>query len=131
VQQNNNLDTLVSMYALINKQAWRTDSAFGYLVHTSTNDSGKQNLTITATQTDNAGVASTIVLNITNYSGPGTFEVNPPLYSASFYWNNMRHQAKSGQIVITESSPYGMIGTFYFAADTFNILNGTFNVAQP
>ena len=129
VQPNNNLDSTVSMSALINGINWQTDSAFGYNVKHSGNDSGMVNLMITATN-KNKGV-STITINITNYNGPNTYAVNPPLNTATYYIGNYRHYASHGQIIIGSDTAYALKGTFTFIADTITVANGVFNVALP
>src|ERR1019366_580119 len=116
VQPNNNLDSTVSMSAMINGINWQTDSAFGYNVKHAGNDSGGVNLLITATN-KNHGVSS-ITINITNYSGPNTYPVNPPLNTASYYLGNFRHYATHGQIIVKSDSAYAIRGTFTFIADT-------------
>src|SRR4051794_18010848 len=77
VQPNNSLDTNVSISATINGIKWQTDSAFGYFVKTSGNDSGVVNLMITATKKLNNS-PTTITMNIYNYTGPNTYMINPP-----------------------------------------------------
>jgi hypothetical protein len=130
VQPNNHLDSMVSMSATINGQAWQTDSAFGSYVQQSGNDSGVVNLMITATREKN-GSASTILFNITNFSGPTTYTINPPVNTATYYQGNTRYYATSGQIVVTNDTGVAIIGTFNFVADTVTITNGVFNVALP
>ena len=130
VQPNNNLDTLVSMYTLINRATWQTDSVFGYYAYQANNDSGFANLMITASG-PNGNFTNTIKLGIYNFTGPGTYTVSPPFTTAAYYLGNIRHFATSGAIVISSNTPYGLIGTFNFIADTFDITNGTFNVVQP
>ena len=70
VQQNNNLDSTVSMTASINGKPWHSDTAYGYFVDYSGN-AGIRNLMITATQRIN-DTATTSKFNITNYTGPNT-----------------------------------------------------------
>ena len=130
VQPNNNLDSLVSMSATINGHLWQTDSAFGSYVQHSNNDSGITNLMITATRKKNDSI-STIVFNITNFSGINTYTINPPIITATYYLGNMRHYATSGIIVVTNDSGSSLLGTFHFIADTISVTNGTFNVSLP
>ena len=130
VQPNNNLDSLVSMSALINGHSWQTDSAFGSYVHHSGNDSGVVNLMITATRKKNDSV-STIVFNITNFSGINTYTINPPLNTATYYLGNIRYYATSGAIIVTNDSGSSLLGSFHFIADTISVANGTFNVSLP
>ncbi|MFI5195929.1 MAG: hypothetical protein ACHQD8_02475 [Chitinophagales bacterium] len=130
VQPNNNLDSLVSMSAMINGHLWQTDSAFGSYVMLSGNDSGVVNLMITATRKKNDSV-STIVFHITNFTGINTYTINPPANTATYYLGNMRHYATSGAIIVTNDSGSSLIGTFHFAADTISVSNGTFNVSLP
>jgi len=130
VQPNNNLDTLVGFNALINRLGWQTTSTYGYLVHQAGNDSGATNLLINA-YGDNNGVTNNFNFTIVNFIGPGTYNVAPPLVSAVYYVGKARHNGTSGQIIVTSNTPYGLVGTFSFVADTFSITNGAFNVAQP
>jgi hypothetical protein len=129
IQPNNNLDSMVSMSAIINGHDWQTDSAFGYNVKYSGNDSAISNLNITATQKMN-GNATTIQFNITRYSGTGQYPVNPPLNTAAYYVGNTRHFGTSGTIVVTSTANYSLVGTFNFTADSFSV-TGKFNVATP
>ena len=129
-QPNNNLDSLVSMSAFINGHAWQTDSAFGSYVRHSGNDSGISNITITATRKKNDST-STIVFNITNFSGINTYTINPPINTATYYFGNTRYYATSGEIIVTNDSGSSLIGTFHFIADTISATNGTFNVSLP
>ena len=128
IQLNNNLDSTVAMSATINGNSWQTDSAFGYKVATSGNDSGQFNLMVTATQ--HTGTISTITFNITNFSGKGTYAINPPLNTASYYVGNRRHYATSGTVNVTDTSHFSLIANFNFVADSFEV-QGKFNVAMP
>jgi len=131
VQPNNNLDSTVSITATINGSNWHTDSAFGYYVKYSGNDSGEVDLKIIATQRLNDTV-STINFYITNYTGPNTYVINPPINTATYYnFGSNRNFANTGQIDITSETAYAIIGTFHFIAGTDTIKNGTFNVALP
>ena len=129
VQPNNNLDTLVSMSALINSDTWQTDSAFGYLIKSATNDSGVVNLMITASSY--GSVPNSITFNITNFTGNQTYTISPPLVTATYYVGGVRQYAQSGQIIVTSNTAYGLIGSFNFRTASYNIVNGEFNVAQP
>ncbi len=130
VQPNNNLDSLVSMSAVVNHQYWQTDSAFGYLVKTSSNDSGATSLLINAIQ-GSGSTAQTINLYITNYTGLGTYPINAPYTTATYYMGTTRHFATSGQVTIQSNINYSLIGTFSFVADTITVDSGVFNVAMP
>lgn len=129
VQPNNKLDTLVSFTADINGKVWHTDSADAYLVKYS-NDSGVVNITINATK-NAKDTLITITLNLTNFTGPGTYSVTPPVNAATYYFNQSRHYASSGIVHIISDSSYALIGTFSIIADTDTITNGVFNVAMP
>jgi hypothetical protein len=131
VQLNNKLDTLVSMTSIINRINWQADSVFGYLVRQAGRDSGITSLIVSASYMNTNGVSSTIAFNIYNFTGPNTYVVNPPLISATYYLGSTRHLATTGEIIITENTPYGLIGNFNFAADTFVVVDGIFNTAQP
>jgi len=120
----------VSMNALINGRTWQTDSAFGSYVRHSGNDSGVTNLMITATRKKNDSI-STIVFNITSYTGRNTYTINPPINTATYYFGNSRHYATSGQIIITNDTGVALIGSFHFVADSINVANGAFNVSLP
>ena len=130
VQPNNNLDSLVSIKATINGFEWQTDSAYGYTVKHSGNDSGVSNLMITASNTNN-GQVSAMTFNITNFTGPKSYTINPPINTAAYYLGNIRHYATHGIIVVTSDTAYALKGTFYFTADTITVSNGEFNVALP
>jgi hypothetical protein len=130
VQPNNNLDSNVSINATINGYPWQTDSAFGYNVKHSGNDSGVSNLMITATNTNNGRVSS-MVFNITNFTGPSAYTINPPINTATYYIGNIRHYATHGLIIITSDTAYALKGSFYFTADTITVSDGNFNVALP
>jgi len=130
VQPNNNLDSNVLMTAVINAVKWRSDSAFGYLVKTSGNDSGRANLMITATQ-KSTNNPTTITLIINNFTGPNTYSINPPVNTATYYIGNNRHYAILGKVIITSDTAYALKGTFNFVADTISVTNGVFNVARP
>ncbi len=130
-QPDNNRDSTVTMYATINGQQWKTDSAFGYNVKYSGNDSSIVDLLITATLHE-PGFNSTIKFTISDYSGPGLYPVNPPFCTAAYYRGTLRYFATSGQINITTAiNPYALVGTFDFVADTINVINGYFDVAKP
>jgi len=131
VQQNNNLDSTLSMNALINGGNWQTDSVFAYYVQYSGNDSGEMGLQITASRTIHDS-ATSFIFYITNYTGPNTYPINPPINTATYYsYGNIRNYADSGQIVITSDTAYALKGTFYFVAHTYTITGGTFNAALP
>ncbi len=130
VQPNNNLDSLVSMSATINADIWHTDSAYGYKVQSSGNDSTVVNLMITAINKNYGNPGSTITFNIDHYTGIAKYNINPPFVKATYFIGNERHFATYGDINITSNSYFALIGTFYFQADSFSI-NGEFNVAMP
>ncbi len=130
VQPNNNLDSTVIMTATINGQSWQADSAFGYYVQNSGNDTGTQNLLITATQT-NTNPPTTITFNIYNYTGPNTYLINPPNNTAAYYVGNLRNFGRSGHITISSDTAYALKGTFTFIAGADTINSGVFNVALP
>ncbi len=137
VQPNNNLDSTVSVSAVINGAQWQTDSAFGDIVKPSGNDSTLVGLMITATRIINdsgsavANSSSTIVFNITNYTGPNTYTINPPINTATYYVGTNRHFASSGKFIVTADTAYSLKGTFSFVAGTDTVTNGVFNVAMP
>ncbi len=131
VQPRNNLDSTVEMSATINGANWKTDSAYGYSVRYSGNDSNYTNLMITATKHDSVG-PTTIKFSITRFEGPKTYPINPPVNTATYYdANNMRHYATSGSIVVVSDTAYALRGTFSFTADTVSVANGLFDVALP
>ena len=129
VQPNNKLDTLVAMNAKVNGVNWQTDSVNGYNV-LYTNDSGRLNLFITATQKQ-GDTSTTISFTLTNYLGPATYTVSPPLNSAAYYVGNTRHMATSGQVVVVTDTNYAITGTFNFIADSITVTQGVFNVEKP
>ena len=128
VQPNNHLDSLVGISASINNSQWKTDSAFGYYVNYSGNDSSKFNLEIIANQTNNA---SSMTIYITNFTGVSEYPINPPLTTITYYIGNTRFYATSGSIIITGNTYPSLTGTFNFTADTLKVSNGAFNVALP
>ncbi len=135
VQQNNHLDSTVSISADINDVKWHTDSVFGYNITSSGNDSTKVNLEIIATD---KATSTSMIFYITNFSGANTYIINPPYNSITYYTGSVRHLATSGQIdmkvnLITsgKDTAYSITGTFSFIADTFNVTNGMFDVARP
>jgi hypothetical protein len=131
VQPNNNLDSTVMMSAAINGANWKTDSAYGYRIRYSGNDSNYSNLMITATKHDSVS-PTTIKFSITRFNGPNTYVINPPINTATYYdANNVRHYATSGSIVVATDTAYALRGTFSFVADTVSITNGIFDVALP
>jgi hypothetical protein len=134
VQPDNTRDSLVNMAAIINGVAWKTDSAFGSYISHSGNDT-LVNLVISATRhtNDSLGITtnSTITFNITNYSGPSSYTINPPLNTAVYYVGNERHFATSGVINITNDSGYSLLANFSFTADTIMVTNGSFDVSLP
>ena len=129
IQQDNNRDSLVNMNASINGNSWHTDSAFGYKVLSSGNDSSVTNLMITAVNKNN-GNPSTITFVINNYTGLTKYAINPPQVTATYYEGTIRHYATYGDVNFTSNANYSLIGDFYFQADSFYV-NGTFNVATP
>jgi hypothetical protein len=130
VQPNNHLDSTVAINASINGAPWQTDSAYGYNVKYSGNDSGVSNLMITATNyTTNP--RSTITFNITKYAGLQVYTVSPPINAATYFIGNSRHFATKGTITFTSDTAYSLKGTFSFTADTFTVTGGVFNVAIP
>ena len=135
VQPNNNLDSAITMTATINGNKWQSDSAYGYYVSNSGNDSGMVNLLITATQ-KGTGTPTTITFNINNYvinyTGSTTYRIDPPYNTAAYYVGNFRNYSDSGVIVITaDTAIHALTGTFSFKADTFAVTSGAFNVALP
>lgn len=130
VQQNNNRDSLVNINALVNGVTWNTDSAFGYSVKYSGNDSSISNLMISAIN-NNASPITTMTFNIANFTGPKTYTISPPTVTAAYYVGNSRHWATHGQIVVMSDTAYALIGQFNFIADSLDISNGYFNVALP
>jgi hypothetical protein len=133
VQLNNGLDSLRYLSCLVNGRDWKTDSAFSYKVKQSGNDSGIINLMIEATlpSHDTATSASTILININNYTGPTIYYVNPPINSITYYQGTMRHLATSGTFRVISDTGQILIGTFSFAADTVKVTNGNFQVTLP
>ncbi len=131
VQPNNKLDTLVFMSANINGHRFKTDSAYGYNVKQLNNDSVQTlNLLITASTAKSDSVSS-ISITVNNFTGPNTYPINPPGVSATWYLNNARHYATSGQVVILSDTSYALIGNFNFVADSIVVANGAFNVLMP
>ncbi len=112
-------DSTVIMYATIDSATWAADSVSGLLIPFG-NDSGHYNLSITA---KGGGNSSVMNLYITNYTGAGTYNINPPMVSATFYRSSVRHFALSGQVSITNDSLSDLQGVFNFIADSANGMN--------
>ncbi len=130
VQQNNKLDTLVHMGAKINGVSWLTDSVYSNFITRPSDDSGVHDLEVTSVNR-NGGDVSSINFHISNYTGVGTYIVNPPLVSVTYYNAQGRHFATSGQITVASDTLYAIIGTFNFTADTVIVTQGEFNVQSP
>ena len=130
VQPNNNLDSTVALTATINGVTWPADSVFGYFINNSGNDSGKIGLEIIATRQLN-NVTTSMIFFISNYTGPNTYVINPPVNTATYYVGNMRNYAITGQINVTSDTAYALRGTFNFIAGADTVTNGVFDVAQP
>ncbi len=130
VQQNNNLDSTVHISAYVNGVSWVTDSAFGYSVKYSGNDSGFTNLMITATNYANNPITS-MNFAITNFNGAGDYPINPPINTITYYVGTRRHFATTGMISVSAGTLYALRGTFSFTADTIDVTSGVFDVARP
>lgn len=128
IQQNNSLDTNVFLSATVNGALWQTDSVFGYYIKNAGNDSTQRNLYITATYKSSL---TSIVLSINNYRGIGSYEINPPYVTATYYDNNKRYYGLTGSIDITTDGNYEMTGKFNFFSGSTTISDGLFNVARP
>ena len=128
--QQKDPDSTVTLSATINQNSWQTDSAFGYKVKYSGNDSSISNLLINATRT-NSGGSTTISFNITRFNGPGSYPVNPPEVTAAYYVGTQRHFATTGRIDVLSDTAYALRGKFSFRADTITVDNGNFDVALP
>lgn len=120
----------ITMSAIINARPWKTDSSYSYKVQNSANDTLSYNLMIVATRVENNEV-STINLTINDFKGKGSYTINPPINTATYYNGNIRHYALSGNITITADTSRLLSGTFTFVADTVTVLDGQFKVAQP
>lgn len=121
---------MVSVSAVIDSQNWHTDSAYAYLIKPSGNDSLITGLMINCVKTTGNN-AQSINFYLSNFSGPGTYLINPPYNTATYYIGTARNYATLGQIVITSDTAYSLIGTFNFIAGTDTINDGVFNVAMP
>ena len=130
VQPNNKLDTLVSLSATIGSYSFSTLQAYAYNIQTPIPDSGHYNILITANANRNDS-ATAISMTIENFSGPDTYRIQPPLVTATWYVNNQRHYATSGNIVVISDTAYALIGVFSFMADSISVTNGKFNVLIP
>lgn len=140
-QVNNTLDSSVYMSAMINGFLWVTDSAFGYQVKSSANDSGASSLMVTATRIKGDSI-STITFQISQYTGDGTYAIDPPYTSLSYYVGNTRYFATNGEIVINPNKINSLVatgnggdlslsGTFSFVADSLEVWGGNFYIARP
>jgi hypothetical protein len=133
VQPNNNLDSTVSISAAINGIKWQTDTAVGYVVKNSGNDSLMEGIQIVSYPGNNNynNSANTMVFNLTFFTGPGTYIIDPPVNEVTYYIGTARHLALSGQVVVASDTAYALKGTFNFVTDSFTVTNGVFNVAMP
>lgn len=129
VQQNNTLDSVVAMRALINEVPWQTDSVYAYRIVYGGN-TPMYDLYISGWARMN-DTPSTISFTIVNYTGPKSYAINPPQVSATYYRGNERYYATLGSINITSDSPNVVTGTFNFTSDTIIVNGGSFNVARP
>lgn len=129
-QQNNNLDSATLMSAMVNGQPWKTDSAFSYRVASSANDSGVMNLQVIATG-EASSMPGSIIINISNYHGISSYNIEPPLNNATYYSNNRRFYATSGSFDVSKDSGNVISGTFSFIADTVAVTNGKFSLVSP
>lgn len=131
-QPDTSLAAQITMSAVINAEPWKTDSSYSYKILNSGNDSNSYNVLIQAIRVAN-GEVSTIKLNITDFKGKGTYPVNPPVTTATYYNGNNRHYALTGNINITADTGRLLSGTFNFTADngTITVLDGQFKVALP
>lgn len=114
------------MHATVNGTPWRADTVVGYSVTGSANNY-ETGISITATQ---KSTISQVVLYITNYGGVGTYNIDPPSVTATYYVGNKRYYASTGQIIITNTPQYFVQGTYNFVADSINITNGNFTVIE-
>jgi len=128
IQPNNHADSTVALSASINSTQWKTDSAYGYYVNYSGNDSTKYDLMIMAYQVSST---TSMTICITNFTGVNEYPINPPLNTITYYVGNTRYYATTGQINITGNTYPSLTGTFNFTADTLTVSNGVFNVALP
>lgn len=115
--------------ASVNGTTWDADSgsSVGFLL-TYPNDSGRYDLTFRATKVVN-GVGTEIDLYITNYTGVGSYPINPPAVTAVYYVNTVRHFATSGQIDITSVASIDTVkGDFNFVADSITVTNGNISM---
>jgi hypothetical protein len=126
-----NPDSLVSLSATVNGQAWQTDSVYTYRVASSANDSGTYNLLITAINKPTIGATSIITFNITRFAGIGTYVINPPVNAITYYTGSERHYANFGQVAVTNVTAYSLEGNFNFTADSVTVQNGAFHVPVP
>ncbi len=118
-------DSTVIMYATLDSAVWQADSVSGLLIPIG-NDSGHYNLSITAKKAANSTVMN---LYIGHYNGMGTYTINPPSVTATFYSGGKRHYALSGTIAISNDSTADMQGTYNFIADSasgLKVSNGVF-----
>lgn len=128
-QQDNSVDSLVSVKMYVNGQVWQTDSVFSYKVKNSANDTSTYSYMVTATNVTNR--TSSLVINISGYSGLKNYAVNPPFSTITYYSNNHRYFATSGTFNVQSDTDNVLSGTFNFIADTIVVSKGTFRLAMP
>jgi len=113
--------------AQINGVPWVADSCIGNIIEYP-NDSGKYNLTFTATKIVN-GVGTEMDMFVTNFTGVGSYNINPPAVTATYYVNTVRHYATSGSINITlDDSSDTLNGNFNFVADSLTVDSGAISI---
>jgi hypothetical protein len=131
VQPNNKLDTLVTMTASINGNAYHTDSVFGYDVQPTFTDS-IMDFDLLVIGTEKAKDSQSVIrFYITGFTGPGNYAINAPAVTAAWYLNGQRHFADSGMITIVSDTAYALVARFGFRADSIRVTNGYFNVLIP
>ncbi|GAA4461134.1 hypothetical protein GCM10023093_05260 [Nemorincola caseinilytica] len=120
----------LNMSALVNTVEWKTDSAYSYKVVNSGGDTSIFNLMVIATQ-EKDNQRSTINISITDFKGKGTYKIDPPINTATYYSGNIRHYASTGNFVVVTDTGSLYKGTFNFVADTVSVIDGKFSIAKP
>lgn len=116
------------MKAIINGTDYYSDSIRAYSIPYY-HDSGAYNLLISADKYTN-GTNQELILYISYYTGKGTYLIDPPNVYATYYKNNTRYYATSGNIIVTADSAGYSKGTFNFSSGSATITNGVFCVGK-
>ena len=103
VTSNVAYDTLLNMKFNVNGLDCSSDSVKSYRI-ANVRDSGKYSIQITASRTIDS-ITRTIKLELDDYTGASTYNINPPTNAATYYINNSRQFGTEGLVLVTVDSP--------------------------